>query len=250
MKLPFSLDHGAAGKAAIGVIVLQNDETLESEVSSVIGKSEGVLYHSRIPCAREVTSETLVQMEADLPYAASLLPSAREMDVVGYACTSGATVIGPKKIAAAIHQHHPNAKTTDPITAVKAACEFLGVTKLGFVSPYVADVSTAMQTLLEESGFTISAFGSFEQSEEAIVARISLQSVYDAICRVGELDDVEVVFASCTNLRSFEVIEKAEATTGKAVITSNQALAWHMLTLSGLPTLSMGPGRLFKAVGG
>jgi len=249
MKLSFSLDDGASAKAAIGVIVLQNDETLESEVSHVIGKSEAALYHSRIPCAREVTAETLAQMEADLPYTASLLPSAREMDVVGYACTSGATVIGPEKIAAAIHQHHPNAKTTDPITAARAAFEFLGVKRLGFVSPYVADVSKAMQMLIEKSGFTISTFGSFEQSEEAVVARISPQSVYEAICRVGELEDVDAVFASCTNLRSFEIIEKAEATIGKAVISSNQALAWHMLSLSGLPTLSMGPGRLFNSAG-
>lgn len=249
MKLSFILDDGASAKAAIGVIVLQNDETLESELSPVISKSGAALYHSRIPCAREVTPETLVQMEADLPYSASLLPSAREMDVVGYACTSGATVIGPEKIAAAIHQHHPNAKTTDPITAVRAACEFLEAKRLGFVSPYVADVSSAMQALLEKSGFSVSAFGSFEQSEEAVVARISLQSVYEAICRVGELEDVDVVFASCTNLRSFEVIEKAEATIGKAVITSNQALAWHMLRLAGLPTKSMGPGQLFSAIG-
>jgi len=249
MKLSFSLDEGASAKAAIGLIVLQNDETLETELTPVIGESGAALYHSRIPCAREVTQETLAQMEADLPYAASLLPSAREMDVVGYACTSGATVIGPEKIASAIHQHHPNAKTTDPITAVKAACGLLGVRKLGFVSPYVAEVSLAMQDLLENSGFAITAFGSFEQREEAVVARISLQSVYDAICRLGESEDVDAVFASCTNLRSFEVIEKAEATIGKAVITSNQALAWHMISLSSLPTTSMGPGKLFN-VGG
>lgn len=246
MKLPFVLDEGASAKAAIGVIVLQNDETLESEVSPTIQRSGAALYHSRIPCAREVTAETLAQMEADLPFAASLLPSACEMDVVGYACTSGATVIGPKKIAAAIHQHHPNAKTTDPITAVTAACHHLGAKRLGFVTPYVAEVSAAMQALLEKSGFTISAFGSFEQSEEAVVARITHQSTYDAICQVGELDGVDVVFASCTNLRSFEVIERAEVTMGKPVITSNQALAWHMLRLAGLPTLSMGPGRLFR----
>jgi maleate isomerase len=246
MRLSFETDEGAAADAAMGLIVLKSDETLEPELATVLTHPGLALYHSRIPSEPEVTPETLRQMEANLPIAAALLPTAREMDVVAYACTSGATIIGPDKIAACIHTAHPNAKTTNPITAVMAACRHLGVKKIGFVTPYVADVSAAMRKLLEENGFAVTAFGSFEQSEESVVARISQASVLDAIISLGNSADVEAVFASCTNLRSFDIIDQAEAEIGKPVITSNQALAWHMLWLAGLSVQSKGPGRLFN----
>lgn len=249
MKLPFTLDTGAAGKAALGVIVLQSDETLETELRSVFDRMDVALYHSRIPSAPEVTPATLKQMELDLPKAASLLKMGRSMDVVSYACTSGATVIGPGNVEAAIRTVHPTSRTTNPMSAVIAACAALNVHRIGFVTPYVAEVSAAMRALLEKEGLSITAFGSFEQIEETVVARISEQSVYESICAIGRDPAVEAVFASCTNLRSFNIIDKAESQIGKPVITSNQALAWHMLTLAGVAETPHGPGRLFRCKG-
>jgi len=43
------------------------------------------------------------------------------------------------------------------------------------------------------------------------------------------------------------VVQRIEDEIGKPVVTSNQALAWHMLTLAGLPTAGHGPGRLFQS---
>ena len=68
----------------------------------------------------------------------------------------------------------------------------------------------------------------------------------DAIVRVGAGADCEAVFASCTNLRATGVIAEAEARLGKPVITSNQALAWHMLRLAGLPEGQPAGGSLFR----
>jgi maleate isomerase len=246
VKLPFTLDQGAAAKAAFGVIILQADETLESEFAGLFDQPGLALYHTRIPSGAEVTQESLARMEREMPHAAALLPSARDLDVVAYACTSGATIIGPEKVAGAIHTVHPKAKTTDPLSAVIAACRHFGIRNLGVVSPYVAEVCTAMNDLLEQNGLTIAAFGSFEQSEEAVVARITPQSAHDAICAIGRNDAVDAVFASCTNLRTFEIIDSAEAAIGKPVITSNQALAWHMLTLADVATENLGPGMLFR----
>ncbi len=56
----------------------------------------------------------------------------------------------------------------------------------------------------------------------------------------------DLVFASCTNLRSFSVIEAAEQALGIPVISSKSALAWHMLRLSGVRGDMVGPGRVFS----
>ena len=247
MKFDFKSDGGRSAIAALGIIVLQSDETLEAEFRSVFNVSGVALYHTRIPMKPEVTPVTLQQMELDLPQAASLLPTARPLDVVGYGCTSGASVIGAKNIAAAIWSEHPNAKVTDPITAVMAACSHLGVSQIGLVTPYIASVSVVMRELLEKNHISVVEFGSFEQIEDAVVARISPQSIFDAICEIGKNENVDAVFASCTSLQGFEIIEKAEAAIGKPVITSNQALAWHMVKLAGLSGQVNGPGRLFKS---
>jgi maleate isomerase len=47
--------------------------------------------------------------------------------------------------------------------------------------------------------------------------------------------DCDAVFVSCTNLRVAEIAEEAERRIGRPVLSSNLALAWHMLTLAGLP---------------
>lgn len=245
MKLPFSTDKGFATKAALGLIVLESDETLEAELRSIFDIDGVALHHSRIANAPEITPETLKEMERELPRATKLLPRVYPLDVVGYGCTSGATVIGPDRIADIINSVHPKAKITNPISAVMAALAHLNVNKIGMVTPYVMEVSTAMIALLEDNGFSIAVFGTFEESADAQVARITTASVYDAICAIGDSSDVEAIFVSCTNLRSFDILEQAEATIGKPVVSSNQALAWHMLKLAGIES-AKGPGKLFR----
>lgn len=244
MKLDFETDSGAAGKAAIGTIILQNDETLEPEMRTVF--PDIAVYHARIPSAPEVTPETLKQMEAELPRTVALLPGGATFSAIGYACTSGSTVIGPDRVRDLVRTVHPAAQVTNPLTAVTAACDALGVRRIGFLTPYVADVSAAMRRALEDYGLEIASFGSFEQSEEAVVARIAPASVLDAMIEVGGAPGADAVFASCTNLRSFDVIAEAEARLGKPVISSNQAFFWHLRRLAGLETSGMGPGRLFE----
>ncbi len=242
MKLDFERDSGARGDTAFGLVVLQTDETVEPELRGVFGGYG--LYHTRIPNEPEVTPETLARMEADLPRVTGLLPS---VDVIGYGCTSASTVIGSERVTAAIRQAQPSVAVTNPIDATIAACAHLGVKRLAFVTPYVAEVSAAMQAKLEAAGLTITAFGSFEQIEDAVVARISERSTLAAIGQVAAQAEADAVFASCTNLRGFGIIEQAEAATGIPVMTSNLALGWHMLRLAGITTAGRGPGRLFSS---
>ncbi|GAA0786084.1 Asp/Glu racemase [Roseibium denhamense] len=245
MDLNFVCDDGLAQRAAFGLIVLQADETMENEFRTLFDLKGVTLNHARIPSAPDVTPDTLMRMKEQLTGTAALLPSARPLDVIGYGCTSASTIIGSDTVAAAVQKAHPTAKVTNPAAAVIAALQKLKVKKIGVVTPYIAEVSKAVVTLLENNGFTADKVGSFGQSEEAVVARIAADSVEAAICSVGDAPDIEAVFASCTNLRTFPIIEACEAKLGKPVISSNSALAWHMMQLAGLETKGRGPGRLF-----
>ena len=246
MSLPYRLDGGAGARARFGLIVLQNDETMEPELGPMFHQPGAALYHSRIPSGLEVTPETLGKMKAELPHVAALLPDASPLTVVGYGCTSGATIIGQTLVSTLIRQVHPGVLTTDPITAVQVATAHLGVRRIGFITPYVAEVSTAMRTLLQQGGLEIAAFASFAQAEEATVARITADSLMQAITGMADGTEVDAVFVSCTNLRSLDVIEAAEARIGKPVLSSNQVLGWHMLRLAGLTAAGNRVGALFS----
>ncbi|NKB55849.1 MAG: Asp/Glu racemase [Alphaproteobacteria bacterium] len=246
MSLPFETDDGIGHRATLGLIVLQADETIEAEFSTLATLDGVALHHSRIPSDPDVTLETLARMEAEIPAATRLLPAAANIDVIGYACTSGATIIGEATVAAAIQSVRPEATATDPLTSVKAAFRALSVTRIGFLTPYLPDVSAAMRDNLEAAGLHIAAFGSFEQSDEHTVAQIAPASVRDAIISIGKAPDCEAVFVSCTNLRTVGILEEAEKALSKPVVSSNQALAWHMLRLAGIADRLDGLGVLYQ----
>ncbi|MEP5088320.1 MAG: Asp/Glu racemase, partial [Paracoccaceae bacterium] len=176
----------------------------------------------------------LARMEQDLPESARLLPSSLDFDVIGYGCTSASTVIGSENVSRAIQTVFPNAKVSDPIAAIIAAGRSLGARRLGFITPYVPEVSMRMRQRLEEAGFEIAGFGSFEEGDDSVVARITESAITAAIERVAAESPCDAVVVSCTNLRCLRIIKKAEDRIGVPVISSNLALGWHMLHLAGV----------------
>lgn len=244
-KLNSVYDSGFGAAARLGLVVLATDETLEADARAVFSLPGVALYHTRIPFPATVTPETLGAMADDLPAVLALLPGEEPLDVVGYGCTSGATVIGPEKVAGLISAAHPGARAANPVSAVIEACRALGVSHPALVTPYPYDVSRAMMDLLAHEGIAVSAFASFEQPHDPKVARISPRSILDAAVETGAHADADAVVVSCTNLNTFSVIEEAEQRLGKPVITSNQALSWRMARLANLGA-AKGPGRLFQ----
>ena len=93
-RLGFETDLGAGARARIGLLVLESDQTMEWEMRQMADLSGVALYHARLANQVEVTPETLVQMELEIPKAAALLPGYLGLKAIGYGCTSGSTMIG------------------------------------------------------------------------------------------------------------------------------------------------------------
>lgn len=231
-------------RAALGLIVLQSDETVDPDFRRLIPYPDVRVYPSRVRCADEVTLESLPTMRATLPEAAALLPGAAGMRALGYGCTSASAVMGEAVVADLFAEVWPGVPSTNPLTALKAACAALGVRRLAIVSPYVPDVSAALIGRLQDAGIEIPQVSSFGEKAERVVARIAPASILEAIVETGRSSDCDAVFASCTNLRAYEVLEEAEEALGKPVLCSNQVLAWHMMRLAGLEDPIPGAGRL------
>lgn len=232
------------GQRRLGLIVLQVDETIEPDFRRLLPAATA-LYVTRIASGAELNPETIAAMEAHLPEAAGLLPPAVEFDAVGYACTSGTTLMGAERVAALVAGACRTRAVTDPLTASIGALRFLGACRIGLLSPYIPSVAEPMRLAFEGAGFFVPRTLSFGEEVEARVARIDPASVAEAALELGRGNDVDTVFLSCTNLRTLDVIDDLEAKLGIPVVSSNLALAWDMARRAGATVAPSAPGRLF-----
>jgi maleate isomerase len=244
--LPHRLDGGIAARAAIGLIVLATDQTIEHEFRRLLDLPGVALYESRILNDARITPETLAAMEARLLEAAGLILPGLPLDVVAFGCTSASMVIGEERVFERIREARPGVACTSPITAAFAAFAALGARRLALLTPYRDDINRFMRDYIEARGFAVPVMGSFNEEDDRRAARIDAASVRDAAIDLGRSDRVDAVFVSCTSLRLLEGIGAIEAALGKPVTSSNHALAWHCLRLAGIGDRRPEFGALFE----
>lgn len=230
----FSYQIDPAEPTALGLLVLQTDERVERDFR-VLLPEETALFVSRVPSYPEVTPETLQSMAAHLTGSAQMLPEAAQYAAVGYGCTSGTAQIGPGQIEALVKAGVTTPAVTEPVSALIAACQHLGARRLTFLSPYVASVSDRLRAVLADNGIDTPVFGSFDEGEEAKVARITPGSIVEAAVALAGQADTDALFLSCSNLRGVEAGPEIARRIGRPVLSSNLVLAWHMCQLAGLP---------------
>jgi len=246
MQLPFELDAGIAARAAIGLIVLATDHTIEHEWRRMLSLEGVAFYESRIHNSSQVTPETLKEMEAGLSTAAGLIRPGERLDVMAYGCTSGAMVIGEEKVFAHLREARPGIPCTTPITAALAAFKALAISRVALLTPYIDSINRMMRRYIEERGVAVPVMGSFNHENDLEVARISEASIKEAVRRLVAADRVDAVFVSCTSLRVAAIAEELEREVGVPVTSSNHAMAWHCLRLAGYKEPVPGFGSLFK----
>ena len=216
----------------LGLIVLQVDETIEQDFHRLFAPEIARQHVSRIPSGAELNPDSIARMEAALPAAASLLP--RGLDVVGYACTSGTTLIGAERVRDLVMNAAQSRSVSDPLTAALARCHALGLHRIGIVSPYIASVAEPIRAAFEAAGIAVPGTLSFGEETEAKVARIAPASIAAAARRLASSKTVDGIFLSCTNLRTLDLLDPLSRELGLPVLSSNQCLAWHMASLCSL----------------
>jgi maleate isomerase len=245
--LKFALDEGLGPRARIGLIVLATDNTMEHEWRQILTALPGVaFYESRLYNSPDITPETLAEMEKDIESAARLILPNGRMDVMAFGCTSGTIVIGEETVFQKLRNARPNIACTTPITAGIAGMKKLGARRIALLTPYVDSINQMMCGFIEARGVEVPVVGSFNNADDAEVARMTPACVRDAAIELGRHEAVDGVFVSCTSLRVAEIVEQVEAAIGKPASSSNHAMAWHALRLAGVKDAVPGWGRLFR----
>jgi len=233
-------EPGAAVR--IGLVVLATDHTSERDFRRMLPSTVDVLV-SRVPCRTVTTVEALGEMARDLTRAADLLLPGTTLHAVAFACTTGAIVIGESEVARRIGLVRPGVPVTTPIRAALESFRILRLRRLGVVLPYVEAVNARVVARLEAEGLEVVSVVSFEQESDRDMARVTPEAIVEAGLRANR-SDADGVFVSCTALRAAEAAESLERRLGKPVVTSNQALCWHLMRLTGIEARIVGYGAL------
>jgi len=249
--LPFALDRGIAARAALGLIVLATDQTIEHELRRLLDLPGVGLYQSRILNDAQITPATLAAMEGRLVAATEVILPGLPLDVMAFGCTSASMVIGEQRVCELIRSVRPGVACTTPITAAFAAFRALEARRIALLTPYREDVNRLMRDYIEARGCAVPVIGSFNEADDRRAARIDAASIRRAALDLGRAPGVDAVFVSCTSLRLVDAVGAIEAELGKPVTSSNHALAWHCLRLAGIDDRWGGCGSLFeRGVGG
>lgn len=217
----------------IGVIALATDFNIESDLRQLY-PSDVQAFTSRVRNVNPLTIENLRSMAPGISVAADTILPGTDLDVIIYGCTSGTVAIGSDRITTLIHQTRPNVAVTNPITAALAAFERLNAKRLSILTPYTETVNQEMVMFFIEQGYDVLNIAGFAFEDDTAMTYISPQDIQQAAINVCS-PDADLLFISCTALRSASVIEALEATLNKPVVSSNQALAWHSLRLVDYP---------------
>ncbi len=243
--LPFQTDSGIASRARIGLIVLATDFTIEHEWRKIITPLDGVALYRAASSTMHRSPPNAARHGAAHRVFDRCHPAGGELDVVAYGCTSASMAIGEEKVFERIREVRPGAEGTTPITAAFAAFRAFGARRVGVLTPYRADVNRIVATYIQARGFEVPVFGSFNEQDDSIVARITPESIRSGVRRLLDTAKVDCIFVSCTSVRLAEAARDIEAETGVPITSSNHAMAWHALRLAGVGDALPQWGRLF-----
>ncbi|MFT5220608.1 MAG: maleate isomerase [Planctomycetota bacterium] len=234
-NLPFDVDEGIARRAAIGLIVLATDYTIEHEWRQLFARVDGVaLYQSRILNENYITPESLRAMEPRITEAAALITPDTPVDVMAYGCTSASMAIGEEGVFARIHEAKPDVACTTPITAAFAAFDAFKARRIGVLTPYTAEVNKIVSAYITARGYAVPVFGSFNEPLDTLVSRITPESIEKGVRELIRHADVDAIFVSCTSVRLMEACAELEKNLGIPLTSSNHAMGWHALRLAGI----------------
>ena len=215
-------------RTRIGLILPSTNTTVEPDFN-MVAPGDVTIHAQRMWTPDEQTPENVDMMNADVEQAAKYLATAR-VDVVVYACTTGTFYKGQAYDQEVLELIEGIAGVPAVATAPAAAdaLRYLGVTRISVATPYAQWQNDRLREYYEAAGFQVlnvegdpvaamgGARGPCERSPESALE----------FARAACLPEAEALFCACTAWRTLEVVAELEETTGRPVVTSNQATIW------------------------
>jgi maleate isomerase len=233
--------------ARIGLIIPSSNRMVEQEmVRHVPPRVQAHVMRLRMTGAHHMALEDLIPRVEE---ATRTLTDAR-CDVVAFHCTANSTsegLDGEKRLLDALARAGaPQATTT--ATAIREGFDALGAKRIVLLTPYSARVTEEETEFLHMAGYEVLAATGFNFKGSDEYCATPPQFWRDRAVEAAR-PDADAYLISCANISAFPVIEEIEARLDRPVVTSNQVVIWHALTLLNWQDRENCPGRLFESLG-
>jgi len=166
---------------------------------------------------------------------------------IAYGCTASSIVQGhafDERLRGKIRQI-AGVPATTATDSIFAACRALGLKRVTAISPYTEAVDAAEHRFFAEGGIETVARAHLGIADGFRLAEPEPDAILDLALRTWDPQS-DGLIAACLNFRSHPIVEAVEARIGKPVVTSTQAVLWHLLRLAGVETPIPGFGRLLR----
>jgi maleate cis-trans isomerase len=146
------------------------------------------------------------------------------------------------KVSAAIHR-----PVTAAVSAVGAALQSLSLKTLLLMTPFSAEMNSIIKNYFDKLGFKVFLGPPFENRKPGAPVELGPEELFDRVAaEFGKNRRIEAIYFQGATMDPLPIIQRLEDELGVTVVTSNQAMLWHILTQLGLRYSIQGYGKLLS----
>ncbi|MEW5424805.1 arylmalonate decarboxylase [Amorphus sp. 3PC139-8] len=230
-------------RARLGLLVPSGNTVAEGDFDALLPSN--ISFHATRLRLTGSSPEELLAMVDNVEMAASLLADTKP-DLIGFHCTAVST--SSEELETSILERARAASGIDIVVtsqAISRAMSVLNAKRVVLVTPYVDHINQSEIEFLHRQGVEVVDSVGLDLFSPHEMAAVTPEAWFELTVahRHGEAD---AYFISCTAIRSLDVIAPLEGRLERPVITSNQAMAWHVLRTMGVSDRIAGYGRLMN----
>jgi maleate isomerase len=214
----------------IGLIVPSSNTSTELDFAATVPPD--VACHSARMFMVEASFETArAFVDEEAPRAARELGTL-EPDAIVFACTAAGAALGPdgEPDFVSYLRELGGAPVISTNVAVAAEIATHAPARIAILTPYTEEATAAVALARERDGYTVAAAAGMAIELNRDIGRVTprqlLQFADDALDGI----EFDLLFVSCTNLRTAAAVELLEGRFGRPVVTSNLASVRAALT--------------------
>ena len=228
-------------KSRIGLIVPSNNTVIEPELYYIAPK--GISFHfTKLLIDMPMPNTNIRDLEGE---SVTILQHSG-VDLIVYACMS--TSISDSDQWEKEVTKKTGISATTASNSIKSALKAVNCSSLALVCHYPAAELAPIVDWLESQSLNVTKVETANVHDQQEVCNIPVEEVY----KMAERANSDVADAICilgTDLRTFPIIDEIEKSIKKPVISSNLAILWSALKLSGKEEQIAGHGSLLSSLG-
>lgn len=237
-------------RVLLGMLTPSSNTVLEPVTQAMVsGLPEVSAHFARFKVTRiALTPSALAQFDdSEILRAADLLADA-EVDVIGWNGTSSGWLgfEADERLVERIRAATGIPATTSML-ALNEILQRRGVRRLGYVTPYLAEVQSRIVENYERLDITCGAERHLGLAHNFSFSEVDAPTIAAMVREVAAVRP-EAIAVICTNLRAAPLVERLEAELGLPIYDTIATVVWKSLTIAGVdPTRVEGWGSLFRA---